>query len=402
MVVAKLRPVDVVPVEVGGESLIAFRDPLGISRKLVALPAELFFIATLLDGRNSLEDIQAAYVKRFGTPLYTGQIQHLIEQLDENLLLDNIRFREHFLSAKEDFAKLSIRPATCTPSAYSADPDECAERFEGFLEPARRDMTAPTDALVGIVTPHVDIDRGAAVYGPGYALIERLSDVQLFVVFGTCHGSMERLFALTAKDWVSPFGKVAAARDIVRQIAERTQGDFFHDEFAHRAEHSIEIQVAVLSYLLRERKDFQIVPILCGNFDRFVGDGRTPSASDEFQDFMGALSETLGNDERKCLFLAAADLAHVGPKFGDSERLTQERLLQVQRADKESIAYMTYGDADGFFRSVSAEQRVCGLAPIYATLYAAGSRSGRILGYEQWVEQTLESSVSFTSVALYK
>lgn len=402
---AKLRPIEAIPIESKGESLVALRDPLGISQEVLALPAQFYFVLTLLDGTHSCADIQGAYSQRFGTLLLAGQVQNLIRQLDANYLLDNERFWQRFGTLKEEFRRLSIRPATCTPSAYSADRDECAKQFEAFLGPAREKSSAATDGLCAMVVPHIDIARGMSVYGEGYALVEQLEGVELFVIFGTCHGGMEHLFALTEKDWVSPFGKISSGGDIVRDIAERCSADVFADEYSHKAEHSIEIQVAILSYLFRETRKFSIVPILCGSFDHFAAKRMLPDGDPEFQEFMGALGEALTADSRKRLFVAGADLAHIGPRFGDTKPLTEEKLKAVERADKESLVHLASADAEGLFQSLAVDQherRVCGLSPMISMLHAAQPTKGRILAYEQWIEDNKNSSVSFASVALYE
>ena len=401
---AKLRPIEAIPIESTGESLVALRDPLGVSQEVLALPAQFYFILTLLDGTHSCTDIQGAYSQRFGTLLLAGQVQNLVRQLDQNYLLDNERFWHRFGALKEEFRRLSIRPATCTPSAYSADREECAEQFEAFLGPARERVSATANGLCAMVAPHIDIPRGTSVYGAGYALVERVEDVELFVIFGTCHGGMEHLFALTAKDWVSPFGRILCDGDIVHCVADRCSADVFTDEYSHKAEHSIEIQVAILSYLFRESRKFSIVPILCGSFDHFAARRALPDGAPEFQEFMGALDEALDGDSRKRLYLAGADLAHIGPRFGDTKPLTEEKLKAVERADKESLVHLASADAEGLFQSLAIDQherRVCGLSPIVSMLHAAQPTSGRILAYEQWVEDNGNSSVSFASVALY-
>ncbi|MFH0962523.1 MAG: AmmeMemoRadiSam system protein B [Planctomycetota bacterium] len=400
----KLRPVEAIPVEAQGRQLMALRDPLGIAREVVAIPMDLCSLLSLFDGETTYLDAQAEYVRKHGTLLFTGQIENLVRQLDENFLLENDRYRERLRSVQEDFRRLSVRPATCTPNAYSADPEECREQFEEFLGPARGTSQAGVEGLVGLVAPHVDIARGKKVYGSAYALAERASDVELFVIFGTCHAAMKNLFALTEKDWITPFGKIPADKRLIRAILSRSETDFLEDEFAHKAEHSIEIQVAILSYLRRERPGFSIVPILCGSFDELVAQGGKPAGNPQLRDFLASLDEVLAGDKRRRLFLAGADLAHIGPRFGDTEGLSRELLDRAQRADKESLVELAGGGAEAFYGAVAAHRnryRVCGLGAVYCAASAARPATGRILDYEQWVDDAGTSSVSFASVALY-
>ena len=384
--------------------MVALRDPLGIAPDIVALPPDYFYLLTFFDGKSSYLDAQTAFVQRHGTLLYSGQIEEIVRKLDENYLLENARFQERMERARQEFRRLSVRPATCTPNAYSADPEECAQQFEEFLAPARKEVGAVAEGLSAMVVPHIDVARGKEAYGAGYALVEKVSDVDVFVIFGTSHGGMEGLFTLTEKDWITPHGRVRADRAIIDEVKGRSESDFLSEEYAHKAEHSIEIQVAILSYLRRGGPTFRIVPILCGSFDRFIGEGRRPGEDAQFQDFMLTLEEALAADNRRRMYLAGADLSHIGPRFGDAEPLTKGVLEGAERADKESLVHLATGDADAFFDSVAAAQesrRVCGLSPIYSMLHAARPKTGRILKYEQWVEEDGRSSVSFSSVALY-
>ena len=240
------------------------------------------------------------------------------------------------------------------------------------LRPARPEASATTEGLSAMVVPHIDVARGGEVYGAGYALIEKVPDVDVFVIFGTSHGGMEGIFALTAKDWITPHGRVRSDRAIIEEVKGRSESDFFAEEYAHKAEHSIEIQVAILSYLRRGGPAFRIVPILCGSFDRFISEGRRPGDDAQFRDFMLTLEEALAADDRRLMYLAGADLSHIGQRFGDSEPLTTGVLEGAARADKESLVHLATGDADAFFDSVAADQerrRVCGLSPIYSMLH---------------------------------
>jgi MEMO1 family protein len=73
----------------------------------------------------------------------------------------------------------------------------------------------------------------------------------------------------------------------------------------------------------------------------------------------------------------------------------------VACADSQTLTAAASGDAEAFFTSVAADsdrRRICGLAPIYATLVTlAGRRQGKILGYDQCDAD--EAGASFVSIA---
>ena len=53
----------------------------------------------------------------------------------------------------------------------------------------------PKDArrLVGVVVPHIDLDRGGPIYAHAYRAVAERSDAELFVIFGTAHMSPEEM-----------------------------------------------------------------------------------------------------------------------------------------------------------------------------------------------------------------
>ena len=98
--------------------------------------------------------------------------------------------------------------------------------------------------------------------------------------------------------------------------------------------------------------------------------------------------------------MAGADLAHVGPRFGDPELVSAPELAQIEREDREMLEPVAAGDAPAFFDAVARDgdrRRICGLSPIYALLKVLGGASGRVKRYGQWPDP--QGVVSFASVS---
>ena len=129
----------------------------------------------------------------------------------------------------------------------------------------------------------------------------------------------------------------------------------------------------------------KLVPILCGGFHALLDGGRTPREEPAFEAMIQAVraaEQTLGG---ATVYLAAVDFSHVGPRFGDPaiDAGTRE---EIGRRDREAIEAARAGDADAWFASIAAHQdatRICGFAPVYATLRCADVKDGRLLRYEQ-------------------
>jgi len=98
--------------------------------------------------------------------------------------------------------------------------------------------------------------------------------------------------------------------------------------------------------------------------------------------------------------VAAADLAHVGPAFGDPYGLDFVARAQLRNADERLLAAVYAGDAAAFFYTLKAEgdrRRVCGMPPIYLTLRLLESSRGQPAGYA--VCPADPQGLSFVSIA---
>jgi hypothetical protein len=102
--------------------------------------------------------------------------------------------------------------------------------------------------------------------------------------------------------------------------------------------------------------------------------------------------------------VAGADLAHVGPRFGDPRPYDTAQRSWLRRQDRASLDRAAGGDWEGFWAHVIRnldERRVCGLAPIWSVLRCLpGPTRGKVLHYEQTVDEYDGSIVSHAAVLL--
>jgi hypothetical protein len=402
----RLRPVEARPVEIEGRQAIALSDPAHYADGAVCVSPETVSLLGLLDGRNSLLDIQAAYVRRFGTLLFREDLLGLIRTLDENLLLDSPRFARRRADLEAAFRRLPTRPAFFAGKGYPDDPESLRQFLDGLKDAEEGPRDAPPSAsagrLRGLVVPHIDFARGAACYAWGYREAEGLLAADRWVILGTAHVPMARGFALTRKAFETPLGLVDADTAALDWFLQRVGPAWLDDEFAHRGEHSIEFQAVLLRHCVPPDRPLRILPVLCGSFHEAVEARRTPGEASEVETFLSALRETLESLPGRTGVVASADLAHVGPQFGDPSPVTPARLRQIEAADREMLAAVESGDAEGFFRSVARDgdrRHICGLPPIYAALRLLPGTEGRLIKYGQWADPN--GTVTFAALGLY-
>ncbi|MGH7277945.1 MAG: AmmeMemoRadiSam system protein B, partial [Candidatus Rokuibacteriota bacterium] len=287
--------------------------------------------------------------------------------------------------------------------AYAGEAAPLRAMMDGFFAPPDGPgaiAAASAEAPVrGLIAPHIDFHRGGPAYAWGYRDLAERCDADLFVIFGTCHAGMADPFALSRKDYDTPLGPAPIDRDFVEALARRARQDCFGCELAHRTEHSIEFQAVFLRYLFGGRRDVRIVPVLASFAHEALARGQRPEDDVRVARFLDALRDTVAASRRTVAFIAGADLAHVGPRFGDPDPVSTAALDQIGREDRAMLAGVAAGSAREFFDSVAADgdrRRICGLSPIYALLRSLPGTPGTLRHYGQWPDP--QAVVTFASV----
>jgi hypothetical protein len=137
--------------------------------------------------------------------------------------------------------------------------------------------------------------------------------------------------------------------------------------------------------------------VLCGSFDGFIAGEGEPEDHSVFLRAIAALREA--TQDRQVIMIAAADLAHVGPAFGDQQPVDWVGKARLRAADERLIEAICEGDPEKVFRLVREEgdrRRICGLPPIYLALRLMGGARGQLVGYEHCPADTRRTS--FVSV----
>ncbi|MBI4638304.1 MAG: AmmeMemoRadiSam system protein B [Candidatus Rokubacteria bacterium] len=403
-VTPRLRSVEVLTVDHDGRRFLALRDPAGYTPAVLLLPLDLLEVVSLLDGEHTLVDIQAAIMRHTGELVYQADLEALVATLDEHGFMESTRFEEHRAAVDRGFLDAATRPATHAGGAYPGEAEELRRTMEAFFAPPAgpgpiewRDSSSPR--VTAVIAPHIDFHRGGPAYAWAYHDLAERSDADLFVVLGTCHAGMRDPFALTRKGYETPLGTLPVDVDFVEALAGRARQDCFGSELAHRAEHSIEFQAVFLRHLFGARREIAIVPVLTSFAQEALAAGSRADADPRVGRFLDALLETVAASGRRVGFIAGADLAHVGPRFGDGEPVSPPALAALDREDRALLRAVEAGDAEGFFEAVARDgdrRRICGLSPIYTLLRALGGAKGRLRHYGQWPDP--QGVVTFASV----
>ncbi|MBI4481593.1 MAG: AmmeMemoRadiSam system protein B [Acidobacteria bacterium] len=403
----KLRPVEAIPVKISNQEMICLRDPGHWSDRLVAVGPAALSVLRHLDGRNSLVDIQAAFMREFGQLLFREDLEKILQQLDEALLLDNERFRAHRETLISEFRGAPVRAAAHAGVSYDPDPERLRSQLDSFFDspqgPGALDGSgrAAASPVKGLIAPHIDLRLGGPCFAWAYKELEGLPPADVFVILGTGHQGLEHLFAACEKDFETPLGRVETDREFLRSLQSHLSWDVLEESYAHRFEHAIEFQVLFLKFLY-PTAHFRIVPLLCSYSFHFLDNRWVPGGTDRVREFHRALRRTLASCESSVCLIASADLAHVGPRYGDPGPPSEEFLEGVMACDREMLRSVEECRAQGFVDYVKSEgdrRRICGFSPIHTLLELVDSRRGKLLKHDRARMDDTHSTVTFASVA---
>ena len=380
----KLREIEIHPILHEGQEMLLLRDPLLLSDSQIAVPRPLGLLLAMMDGTRDNSALEAALAVRTGLRLAEGLLDALVRDLDAALLLDNQRFEEAWATAVRIYREAPYRPPALDGGAFSSIPDLARTQLQGYVDALPSlEGAGPPPALRGLISPHIDYQRGGPVYAEVWcAGGQAAREAELVIMFGTDHHGSAGTMTLTRQSYATPWGVLPTDNSVVDALATALgEGASFNQELHHRGEHSIELAAAWLHFV-RDGDPVPMVPVLCGHFGAFIEGQADPAEHQPFAMAVRVLREVM--QSRKTLVVAAADLAHVGPAFGDPHGLDFIGKAQVRNADERLLETVYAGDAPAFFEELRAERdrrHVCGLPPIYLTLRLLDEARGEPAGY---------------------
>ena len=405
----KLRLLEPQLVDYQGQRMIYLHDSLGIARDGALIPQPLAPLLSLCDGTRDVSELSSGLLLRTGSTLPEPVIRQIIEQLDDALLLENGAYRDAAAEVVRRYREARHRPPSHAGPVYPGDPAGLSRVMAGYCEetPVKGRADAPEGALVGMLCPHIDYARGYKTYAELWQRAKpSLDEVELVIILGTDHSGGLGMITPTRQSYFTPHGALPTDTEVVDGLADVLgQRRAYAEEIHHINEHSIELASVWLHHFMDGRA-CPVVPILCGSFHHFIADRGNPSEDENIVNVVQFLREAA--EDRNTLVIAAGDLAHMGPAFGDSAPLDTIARARLSAEDSASMEDIRNGDAAGFFERSRAEsdaRRICGISPIYLMLeYLKGKVIlGESMGYDQCPADAQGGSVvSIAGALLYE
>lgn len=266
-----------------------------------------------------------------------------------------------------------IRHAAVAGRFYPSNKETLIHEVQSFL---------PTDAglrrALGCVVPHAGYRYSGHVAGAVYA---RLDLPDRFIILCPNHtGVGTPLSIMSEGQWETPLGAVRIDHELALQLM-RACPLVNEDATAHRAEHSLEVQLPFLQHL---KSAFSFVPIV-------VGTGSYAPLERLGQ----AVAKTIQEFGKPVLVIASSDMNHY-----ESDSITREK-------DQRAIGRVLALDPRGLFDVVKKEHvTMCGFGPTIAMLTAArqlGAQGAELVKYATSGDITGDRSavVGYAGIVVY-
>lgn len=223
------------------------------------------------------------------------------------------------------------------------------------------------------VVPHAGYVFSGPIAAHAFAAIAGERPPATVLVLGVNHSGRGAPAALSARDWLTPLGLVPVDRDLVHALDRRP---IEVDESAHAREHSIEVELPFLQYVLP--------------FPRFAALTVTMGPTGFLADVAAVVRRAIQG--REVLLVASTDFSHyIAPEV-------------ARHQDSLAIGQILRRDPVGLYSTVVAQNiTMCGIAPTTVLLYAlqAEPLEARLLRWGHSGEaEPMDDVVGYSSLLL--
>jgi len=183
---------------------------------------------------------------------------------------------------------------------YPGQHDSCVDEINECLDARTLSEPLPETIVAGIV-PHAGWTFSGSLAALVFLAIKQQHEkVHTFVILGAAHGYFGQSPAVYDRgSWITPLGEVTIDEELADAVL--SAGPVVSDTSAHRAEHSIEVQVPFMQYLFPGAK---ILPIIVPPREQAVALGTS-------------VGNVINEDEhKKIVCIGSTDLTHYGPRYG--------------------------------------------------------------------------------------
>ncbi len=277
---------------------------------------------------------------------------------------------------------MSVRRAVVAGQFYEGSPDRLVKQIEqcflhrlgpGALPKAE---PSPERTSLGFVVPHAGYMYSGPVAAHAYYSLSLERRPATVVLLGPNHTGMGPSVSVYPEGfWETPLGRVPVDSELAKLVASNSRFARL-DTAAHEYEHSLEVQIPFLQYVLKD--GFSIVPVAILN--------QTPRVAEDLAKAILSAVRASGRDPSDFVVIATTDLTHYEPHdvAFRKDQLVIERIVRL--------------DPEGLFKVVVEKDiSMCGPGSSMTLIYMAKelnakgaqllkyATSGDVTGERDWV-----------------
>lgn len=249
----------------------------------------------------------------------------------------------------------TVRSPAVACSFYPDSPGVLSAQVGKFIDNA--ELTEIDGELIGLIAPHAGYVYSGHVAGYAYKQLLGQS-FDTVVLIGLSHRHPIGTAAIYARGtFRTPLGDIPIDEDLASEMM-RLNSDLLDLPQAHANEHSLEVQLPFLQYLL---SDFRIVPILLQD-----------DSPENVIPLGKAIAEAMA--DRSCLLIGSTDLCHY-PTYETARRSDQVVIEAINHFDPDYLReqmdeYMQIHPTHNF------HCMMCSTGAIYTTMRVAKALGG--------------------------
>jgi hypothetical protein len=290
-----------------------------------------------------------------------------------------------------------IRHSAVAGQFYDANEIDLRQTIENcytdFRGPGEIPKVKSTDKKIkGIIVPHAGFVFSGSIAAHSYKFLAEHGFADTFIILGPNHTGMgSGVSLMTQGEWMTPFGTTEINETIAKQLR---RGIIDMDENAHKYEHSIEVQLPFLQFLVGN-KNFDFVPICMGMQDI--------KTSEEIGTI---LANVIKDSEEDVVIIASTDFTHAGFNYNSMPPEGMRVDKYAEKQDKLAIEKILKLDSKGLINTVEKNNiTMCGYGPVASLITAAkklGAKKAELLKYGTSYEvQPGSSCVGYAAIAIY-
>ncbi len=268
----------------------------------------------------------------------------------------------------------NVRKPAVADAFYPGNSTELVEVLDTLFSysPAPPDIQGE---LLGLVSPHAGYAYSGVVAAAGYKLLKG-KEFDTVIILGPSHQAVfSGIAAYPSGEWETPLGSVPVDDKFVGELVSASRSIFPNTLF-HSREHSIEVQIPFLQYILES--DFKIVPLLVGAVSMEI-----------IEDAANALIRVL-KGRKNWIIIMSSDLYHGYSyeecRLSDSETIThildmneEEFYLCIKKGKCEACGYGGIAIGIRTLREIGATNAV--LVTYTNSAEVTGNYVGYVVGY---------------------